>query len=133
MAITNAFGSRDDGLWELAKVTEGWGRIALVRQLASTQRPEIKAWILRETGRDYLLLRESGSPLAQAKAALTNGGISDEAVCSAESAVPGSRMRSTRPGANLMRSSLPLGSSGSTSPPGESPGPSAGRCATTCS
>jgi hypothetical protein len=57
MAITNAFGSRDDVLWELAKVTEGWGRIALVQQLAKTQRPEIKAWILRETGRDHMLLR----------------------------------------------------------------------------
>jgi hypothetical protein len=56
MAITNAFGSRDDVLWELAKVAEGWGRIALVRQLASTQRPEIKPWILREAGRDYMLL-----------------------------------------------------------------------------
>ena len=59
MAITNAFGSRDDLLWELAKVTEGWGRIALVRQLASTQEPAIKAWILRETGRDHLLLRQA--------------------------------------------------------------------------
>jgi hypothetical protein len=57
MALTNAFGSRDDVLWELAKVTEGWGRIALVQQLAKTQRPEIKAWILRETGRDHMLLR----------------------------------------------------------------------------
>jgi hypothetical protein len=57
MAITNAFGSRDDVLWELAKVTQGWGRIALVQQLAKTQRPEIKAWILRETGRDHMLLR----------------------------------------------------------------------------
>jgi len=56
MAITNAFGSRDDVLWELAKVTQGWGRIALVQQLASTQRPEIKDWILRESGRDHLLL-----------------------------------------------------------------------------
>jgi hypothetical protein len=65
MAITNAFGSRDDVLWELAKVTEGWGRIALVRQLASTQRPEIKAWILRETGRDYMLLREASLVAAE--------------------------------------------------------------------
>jgi hypothetical protein len=55
MAITNAFGPRDDVLWELAKVTTGWGRISLVQQLASTQQPAIKAWILRETGRDHLL------------------------------------------------------------------------------
>jgi hypothetical protein len=66
MALTNAFGSRDDVLWELAKVTEGWGRIALVQQLAKTQRPEIKAWILRETGRDHMLLR--GASLVAAEA-----------------------------------------------------------------
>jgi hypothetical protein len=66
MALTNAFGSRDDVLWELAKVTEGWGRIALVQQLAKTQRSEIKAWILRETGRDHMLLR--GASLVAAEA-----------------------------------------------------------------
>lgn len=65
MAIRNAFGPRDDVLWELAKVTEGWGRVALVQQLASTDRPEIKAWILRETGRDHLLLHEASLVAAQ--------------------------------------------------------------------
>ena len=58
-ALTNAFGSRDDVLWELAKVTTGWGRIALVQQLALTQQPAIKAWIVRETGRDHLLLMQA--------------------------------------------------------------------------
>jgi hypothetical protein len=49
MAITNAFGPRDDVLWELAKVTTDWGRVALVQQLASTQQPTIKAWKVGKT------------------------------------------------------------------------------------
>ena len=56
MALTNAFGSRDDVLWELAKVVQDWGRVALVRQLASTNDPRIKSWILRQPNEDYLVL-----------------------------------------------------------------------------
>jgi hypothetical protein len=81
MAITNAFGSRDDVLWELAKVTEGWGRIALVQQLAKTQRPEIKAWILRETGRDHMLLRGASLVAAETgdlRKELSAGEVDDE-------------------------------------------------------
>jgi hypothetical protein len=48
VALTNAFEDAEPLLWELAKVVESWGRINLVRQLASTRRPEIKAWILTE-------------------------------------------------------------------------------------
>jgi hypothetical protein len=48
VALTNAFEDAEPLLWELAKVVESWGRINLVRQLASTRSPEIKAWILRE-------------------------------------------------------------------------------------
>ena len=48
VALTNAFEDVEPLLWELAKVVESWGRINLVRQLASTRSPEIKAWILRE-------------------------------------------------------------------------------------
>jgi hypothetical protein len=88
-AITNAFGSRDDVLWELAKVTEGWGRIALVQQLASTQRPEIKAWILRETGRDYLLRRNAALVAAETgdlRKELSASDIDDE-LCVAAGAI----------------------------------------------
>jgi hypothetical protein len=35
-------------LWELARTTCGWGQIAMIRQLASTERPQIRSWILRE-------------------------------------------------------------------------------------
>jgi hypothetical protein len=48
VALTNAFEDAEPLLWELAKVVESWGRINLVRQLASTGNPEIKAWILKE-------------------------------------------------------------------------------------
>jgi hypothetical protein len=65
MAIRNAFGPREDVLWELAKVTKDWGRVALVHQLSSTDRPEIKAWILREIGRDHILLREASLVAAE--------------------------------------------------------------------
>lgn len=48
VALANAFEDVEPLLWELAKVVESWGRINLVRQLASTRNPEIKAWILSE-------------------------------------------------------------------------------------
>ena len=89
MAITNAFGSREDVLWELAKATMDWGRIALVRQLASTERPEIKAWILRETGRDYLLLRATALVAAETgelRTELAAAEIDDE-LCTAAGAI----------------------------------------------
>lgn len=54
VALTNAFEDAEPLLWELAKVVESWGRINLVRQLASTRSPEIKAWILR-TGSEGLI------------------------------------------------------------------------------
>ena len=53
VALTNAFEDAEPLLWELAKVVESWGRINLVRQLASTRSPEIKAWILREGSRGF--------------------------------------------------------------------------------
>lgn len=48
VALANAFEDVEPLLWELAKVVESWGRINLVRQLASTPSPEIKTWILTE-------------------------------------------------------------------------------------
>jgi hypothetical protein len=48
VGLTNAFEDAEPLLWELAKVVESWGRVNLVRQLASTRSPEIKAWILKE-------------------------------------------------------------------------------------
>jgi hypothetical protein len=55
VALTNAFEDAEPLLWELAKVVESWGRINLVRQLASTRSPEIKAWILREGFEGYFV------------------------------------------------------------------------------
>ena len=34
-------------LWQLAQGVDGWGRIQIVERLAGTERPEIKAWLLR--------------------------------------------------------------------------------------
>lgn len=48
VTFTTAFPDPEPALWDLAKVVEHWGRAALVRQLASTRDPEIKAWIVRE-------------------------------------------------------------------------------------
>lgn len=36
------------GLFELARLVDGWGRIQLVERLAATENPAIKAWMLRE-------------------------------------------------------------------------------------
>lgn len=58
VTLTNAFEDVEPLLWELAKVVKWWGRINLVRQLASTQSPEIKAWILRQGSEDYVAGRE---------------------------------------------------------------------------
>jgi hypothetical protein len=55
VALTNAFEDVEPLLWELAKVVESWGLINLVRQLASTRSPEIKAWILTQGNSDDFL------------------------------------------------------------------------------
>jgi hypothetical protein len=55
VALTNAFEDVEPLLWELAKVVESWGRINLVRQLASTRSPGIKAWILTQGNSDDFL------------------------------------------------------------------------------
>ena len=81
MAITNAFGEQERILWELAKVVEGWGRVALVEQLAPTKDPEIKAWMLRQANEDYVVLRNSALTLAQSgglRAALEAEEVDDE-------------------------------------------------------
>jgi len=46
-ALTNAFPDPESSLWQLAKVVDGWGRVALVRQFAGTKRSDIKAWVVR--------------------------------------------------------------------------------------
>ena len=58
VTLTNAFEDVEPLLWELAKVVKLWGRINLVRQLASTQSPEIKAWILMQGSEDYFVGRD---------------------------------------------------------------------------
>jgi hypothetical protein len=65
MAITNAFGEQEQVLWELAKVVEGWGRVAVLEHLARTKDPEIKAWMLRQANEDHLVLITSALTLAQ--------------------------------------------------------------------
>ncbi len=89
MAITNAFGEQEQVLWELAKVVEGWGRVAVVQQLASTKDPEIKAWMLRQANEDYVVLVQVALALAQSgglRAALEAEEI-DEELCRAAGAI----------------------------------------------
>jgi hypothetical protein len=89
MAITNAFGEQEQTLWELAKVVEGWGRVALVQQLASTKDPEIKGWMLRQANEDFVVLTNATLVLAQSgglRAELEAEEI-DEELCRAAGAI----------------------------------------------
>ena len=89
MAITNAFGDQEQVLWELAKVVEGWGRVALLQHLASTKDPEIKAWMLRQANEDHVVLINSSLTLAQSgglRAELQAEEI-DEELCRAAGAI----------------------------------------------
>ena len=47
-SLANLLDDPEPSLWELAKTTQGWGQTAMIRQLTSTARPEIRSWILRE-------------------------------------------------------------------------------------
>lgn len=81
MAITNAFGEQEQVLWELAKVVEWWGRVALVQQLAPTKDPVIKAWMLRQANEDFVVLDNAALTLAQSgglRAALEAEEIDEE-------------------------------------------------------
>ncbi len=42
-------------LWQLAQGVDGWGRIQIVERLAGTERPEIKAWLLRDGFRNAVM------------------------------------------------------------------------------
>lgn len=48
VALSNLSPDADKDLWGLAKELDGWGKIHIVRRLASSQKPEIKDWLLRE-------------------------------------------------------------------------------------
>ncbi len=46
----------ETALWALARTVSGWGRIHLVERLRSTERPDIRAWILREGYRNDVMV-----------------------------------------------------------------------------
>jgi hypothetical protein len=48
VALAKAFQDPEDSLWQLAKIVDSWGRVALVRQFAGTERSDIKAWVVRQ-------------------------------------------------------------------------------------
>jgi len=48
IALSNLSENADEDLWHLAKELDGWGKIHIVRRLATSQNPEIKSWLLRE-------------------------------------------------------------------------------------
>lgn len=74
VALSNAMADPEDSIWELAKVVDGWGRVAFVEQLASTQRSEIKAWIVREG------FTTSSHPTELAPIAATTGDLAGELI-----------------------------------------------------
>lgn len=55
VALQNTLEDPEPRLYELARTVDGWGRIHLVRFLRDTERPAIKAWMLREGYRNRVL------------------------------------------------------------------------------
>jgi hypothetical protein len=47
VALARQSGDPEDELWRLARGVDGWGRIHVIERLTGTERPEIKAWLLR--------------------------------------------------------------------------------------
>ncbi|MGH2692301.1 MAG: hypothetical protein ACRDHM_07325 [Actinomycetota bacterium] len=86
VTMTNALPYPEESLWQLAKVVQGWGRVAFIEQLASTQRPEIKAWLLRDGFASSFLWTELASIAAttgELARELRADGIDDELYLSA--------------------------------------------------
>jgi hypothetical protein len=48
VALANSSDDHDESLWTLARNVNGWGRIQVFEQLAQTENPAIKNWLLRE-------------------------------------------------------------------------------------
>jgi hypothetical protein len=57
IALSNIIGENecDVTLWRLAKLVHGWGRIQIVERLVDTQNANIKAWMLREGFRNWVM------------------------------------------------------------------------------
>lgn len=55
VALGNSADEPDEPLWTLARNVTGWGRIHVVERLAATEKPEIKAWLLREGFRNTVM------------------------------------------------------------------------------
>jgi len=55
VAFTNGAASTESGLWQLAKSTNGWGRIQCVEQLRATDNAGIRDWILRDGFRNSVM------------------------------------------------------------------------------
>ena len=55
VALARLSDDPESEIWELAKRVAGWGRIQLVEQLAETERPEIRAWLLRDGFRNSIM------------------------------------------------------------------------------
>ena len=56
VALQRTQSDPETALWELARTVSGWGRIHLVERLRSTERPDIRAWILREGYRNDVMV-----------------------------------------------------------------------------
>ena len=55
LAAARVSGDPETTLWEMAKAVHGWGRIQIVSRLAETERRDIRAWMLREGFRNYIM------------------------------------------------------------------------------
>lgn len=55
VAISKLSDNVEQDIWELAKKTDGWGRISLVERLANTENEDIKYWILTQGYKNSIL------------------------------------------------------------------------------
>jgi hypothetical protein len=55
IALTNLLAEPEYRLWDLAKKVDGWGKIHVVKMLASTRSKEIQDWLLRDGYRNVIM------------------------------------------------------------------------------
>jgi hypothetical protein len=83
VAIRNMSKDYEEGLWELAKSVDGWGKIQVVEHLAETDNPDIKAWLLREGYKNdimYEYLAYTCAVSGGLKQAITKDAVDDQLI-----------------------------------------------------
>lgn len=85
-ALANMLPNPEPVLWDLAQKVEGWGRIHTVRQLARTQDPRVKDWLLRRGYRNTIQVEHIAFTCANSgglRAALAADDVDDELLIAA--------------------------------------------------